>query len=60
MVEARVRGGVDVGQRERAAALEQRERRSWRRERGRGKRRISLRLFFFDRNNYIAPILIVM
>ena len=51
---------VNVGQRERAAALGQRERRSWHRERGRGKGRISLRLFFLDRNNYIAHLLIVL
>lgn len=60
MAVARVRGGVDVGQREWAAELGQRGRRSGRRERGRGKGRISVRLFFLYRNDYIAPLLIVL
>jgi len=35
-------------------------RENWHRERGRGKGRISLRLFFLDLNDYIASLFIVL
>ena len=57
---ARVKGGEGDEQREGAAMLGQRERRSWRRGRERERGKISMRLFFLDCNDYIAPLLIVL
>ena len=57
---ARVRRGIVGGGTGRGRGARERESKRWRRERVRGKGRISLRQFFFNPNDYIASLFIVL